>query len=65
MNYAYKLNDFVFSVSKCERILGVLIDDNLNFCNHVYACVKKAHNICNRILSNVYDMILSSELNKL
>ena len=57
MSYAYnKLNDFVLNVSKCEKILGMVVDDNFSCCHHMYACVKKAFNECNMILSNEYEI---------
>jgi hypothetical protein len=54
--YSYKLGDIILKVSTCERILGVMIDDKLTFTEHIYSCIKKASNICNMILSNMYDV---------
>ena len=36
------------------KILCVLIDSSLSFCNHVYSCVKKASQVCNVILSHIF-----------
>ncbi len=55
-NLPYHLNDTLLSVSNCERILGVLVDDNLSFSDHIYSCVKKANRISNLILANVYNL---------
>ena len=40
--------------SECEKILGMLIDGSSSYCNHVYSCVKKAIQVCNIILSNMF-----------
>ena len=56
LNYSYKLGNSLVKVSICERILGVQIDNKLSFRDHVFASVKKASNVCNLILSNVYDV---------
>ena len=32
----------------------MLIDSSLSYCNHVYSCVKKASQVCNVILSNMF-----------
>jgi hypothetical protein len=52
--FQYKLGDNVITVSQCEKILGVLIDNKLSFADHVYYCIKKSSQICNLILSNMY-----------
>ena len=39
-----------------KKILGVFIDNKLTFFDHIFNCVKKANNVCNTILSNLYDM---------
>ena len=54
--FDYKLNDVVISVFSCEIILGVFIDNKLTFSSHIFNCVKKANNVCNTILSNLYEM---------
>ena len=53
--FQYKLNDINLEISDCECILGVNIDNKLTFANYVYICIKKASNVCNCILSNVYN----------
>ena len=53
--FQYKLNDTNLEISDFERILGVQIDNKLTFANHVYLRIKKASNVCNCILSNVYN----------
>ena len=53
--FQYKFNDTNLEISDCERILGVHIDNKITFANHVYICIKKASNVCNCILSNVYN----------
>ena len=39
--FNYKLNDILIKSSNNEKILGVVIDSNLSFKEHIYACVKK------------------------
>ena len=39
-----------------SKILGVFIDNKLTFSDHIFNCVKKANNVCNTFLSNLYDM---------
>ena len=51
--FPYKLGSVDLINSECEKILGVL-DSSLSFCNHVYSCVKKASQVCNVILSNMF-----------
>ena len=53
--FQYKLNDANLEISDCERILGAHTDNKLTFANHVYICIKKASNVCNCILLNVYN----------
>ena len=43
------------SVSNCEKIIGVYIDDKLSFNDHICNCVKKASSVCNMPLTNVYE----------
>ena len=49
-----KLNDTNLEISDCECIQGVHFDNKLTFGNRVYLCIKKACNVCNCFLSNVY-----------
>jgi hypothetical protein len=43
-------------MSKCEKVLGVLIDDKLSFKEHIYECVNKASRMCTLILNNVQNV---------
>ena len=36
------------------KILCVLTDSSLSFCNPVYSCVKKTSQVCNVILSHIF-----------
>ena len=56
LNYSYKLGNSLVKFSICERILDVQIDNKLSFRDHVFSSVKKASNVCNLILFNVYDV---------
>ena len=49
--FPYKLGSVDLINSICEKILSVLIDSSLSYCNHVYSCVKKASQVFNVILS--------------
>ena len=51
-NFTYRLDLHNIEVSQCEKILGVLLDCNLTFKEHVYETVKKACKMCNIILMN-------------
>ena len=51
-NFTYRLDLHNIEVSQCEKILGVLLDCNLFFKEHVYETVKKACKKCNIILTN-------------
>ena len=53
--FQYRLNDTNLEISDCERILYVHIDNKLTLANHVYICIKKVNNVCNRILFSVYN----------
>ena len=46
----------MLSVYTCEKILGVFIDNKLTFSDHIFNFVKKTNNLCNTILSNLYNM---------
>ena len=52
--YQYSLGVEILNISNCEKILGLLIDDKLTFKDHVYKCLKKASQICNMILQQMY-----------
>ena len=57
--YKYSLHTFDIKESNCEKILGVYIDDKLSFrlvIIHIYNCIKKASNVCNMLLTNVYNV---------
>ena len=53
--YSYCLNGNSITESTNERVLGVIIDSNLIFKEHIYTCIKKASNI-NLILLNLSHM---------
>ena len=40
-------------VSKCEKVLGIYIDEKLSFKEHVYECVNKASRMCSLVINNV------------
>ena len=40
-------------VSKCEKILGVWLDDKLSLKEHVYEIVNKSSRVCALILNNI------------
>ena len=48
----YRLDLHNIEVSQCEKILGVLLDCNLFFKEHVYETVKKACKLCYIIFTN-------------
>ena len=50
-NYHFDNNNII--LSKCEKILGVLINNKMSFEEHIYENVNKAHRMCNLILRNV------------
>ena len=52
-SFDYYIAGNIVKPSDCERILGVLIDKDLTFSQQMYACSKKASNVCNMILSNL------------
>ena len=39
----FKIGDYTISTSKCEKLLGVKIDVNLNFNDHISDLCKKAN----------------------
>ena len=43
----------ILSSHLTERIFGMLVDKDLTFSQQMYACSKKANNVCNMILSNL------------
>ena len=51
-NFTYRLDLHNIEVSQWEKILGVLLDCNLPFKEHIYETVKKACKTCNIILTN-------------
>ena len=52
--FSYKLGSVDLINSEGEKILSVLIDSSLSYCNHVYSCVKKASQVSNIILSSMF-----------
>ena len=54
--FNYKLNDILIKSSNNEKILGVVIDSNLSFKEHLYACVKKGYGISNLISTNLRNL---------
>ena len=50
-NFNYYINNTLLSVSQCEKILGVCIDNDLSFKTHIFAIVKKARQTCNLMLN--------------
>ena len=54
--FNYKLNDILIKSSNNEKTLGVVIDSNLSFKEHIYACVKKGYGISNIISTNLRNL---------
>ena len=46
----YYINYTLISVSTCEKIFGVFLDDDLSFKTHIFGLVKKSRLICNLLL---------------
>ena len=44
---------YKIGVSKCDKILGVCLDDKLSFKDHVYEIVNKSSRVCALILNNI------------
>ena len=44
-------------VSKCEKSLGVWLDDKLSFKEHVYEIVNKSSRVCALILNNIKNVV--------
>ena len=40
-------------LSKCEKVLGIYIDEKLSFKEYVYECVNNAIRMCAVVLNNV------------
>ena len=55
-DFNHKLNDILIKSSNNEKILGVVIDSNLSFKEHIYACVKKGYSISNLISTNLRNL---------
>ena len=45
-NFEYYFDMHKIGVSKCEKILGVWLDDKLSFKEHVYEIVNKSSSVC-------------------
>ena len=54
--FNYKLNDILIKFSNNEKVLGVVIDSNFSFKEHIYASVKKGYGISNLISSNLRNL---------
>ena len=46
----------LISVSKCEKILRVFLDDNLSCETHKFTVVKKARQMCNLLLLTLHEL---------
>lgn len=55
-SFTYHINNTPLSVSTCEKILGVSVDNNLSFKEHIFNIVKKARQTCNLLLSAFKDV---------
>ena len=51
-NFEYYFDMHKIGVSKCEKILGVWLNDKLSFKEHVYEIVNKSSRVCALILNN-------------
>ena len=54
--FNYKLNDILIKSSNNEKILGVVIDSNLSFKEHICACIKTGYGISNLISTNLRNL---------
>ena len=54
--FNYKLNNILIKSSNNEKMLGVVIDSNLSFKEHIYACVKKGYGISNLISTKLRNL---------
>ena len=52
-NFEYYFDMHKTGESKCEKILGVWLDDKLSFKEHVYEIVNKSSRVCALILNNI------------
>ena len=52
-NFEYYFDIHKIGVSKCEKILGVWLDDKLSFTEHVYEIVNKSSRVFTLILNNI------------
>ena len=52
-NFEYYFDMHKIGVSKCEKNLGVWLDDKLSFKEHVYEIVNKSSRVCALILNNI------------
>ena len=46
----YYINDALISVSKCKKISGVFLDDDLSFETHIFGGFKKSKQMCDLLL---------------
>ena len=53
-NFEYKLEGHTVLQSNYEKILGIYVDTNLSFSEHIYNCARRASKMSNLILSNFY-----------
>ena len=53
--YKYHLHTFHIKVFNYKKILGVNIDEKLSFNDHIYNYVKKASNVCDMFITNLYN----------
>ena len=61
--FNYKLNDILIKSSNNEKILGVVIDSNLSFKEHICACFKKGYGISNLISTNLRNLQRNAQVN--
>ena len=66
LRFDYCFNNIAIHISICEKILGVLLDSNLSFREHIFQCVSKASRMCNLIHANIkcIDMLVLVNLYK-
>ena len=62
-NFTYKLKELEVKTCQSEKILGVTIDSDLTFHEHIYQCVNKASRMNNLILMNMKYVDIATLIN--
>ena len=66
-NFTYYMNEMPATVSECEKILRVFVDNDLSFKTHIFTMFKKARQTCDILLTafNSVDNIILISLYKI